>query len=106
MSKGFATKRPVQIEFWRWEGSDSEGHDIVEWIIGNGQGALYIPSQLPDVPPGEVPGSPSSPKILIETLEGPLTASVGDCIIQGVHGEFYACKPDIFLETYKVDTEG
>ena len=27
-------------------------------------------------------------------------ASEGDYIIKGVHGEFYACKPDIFHETY------
>ena len=27
-------------------------------------------------------------------------ASIGDYIIKGVHGEFYACKPDIFHETY------
>lgn len=28
-------------------------------------------------------------------------ASVGDYIIKGVQGEFYACKPDIFLQTYE-----
>ena len=37
----------------------------------------------------------------IFTLEGPLMASVGDWIIQGVHGEFYPCKPDIFHATYE-----
>jgi hypothetical protein len=36
----------------------------------------------------------------IETLEGLMTASYGDFIIQGVKGEFYPCKPDIFLATY------
>lgn len=36
----------------------------------------------------------------IETLEGLMTASYGDYIIQGVKGEFYPCKPDIFLATY------
>lgn len=39
-------------------------------------------------------------KIEIETLEGVMTASIGDYIIKGVHGEFYPCKPDIFLKTY------
>ena len=29
-------------------------------------------------------------------------ASIGDYIIKGVHGEFYPCKPDIFLATYEV----
>lgn len=40
-------------------------------------------------------------KILINTLEGELTASVGDWIIKGVSGEFYPCKPDIFALTYE-----
>lgn len=37
----------------------------------------------------------------IETLEGTMTASVGDYIIKGVNGEFYPCKPDIFERTYE-----
>jgi len=28
-------------------------------------------------------------------------ATEGDYIIKGVQGEFYACKPDIFLQTYE-----
>lgn len=28
-------------------------------------------------------------------------ATEGDYIIKGVHGEFYACKPDIFEKTYE-----
>jgi hypothetical protein len=38
----------------------------------------------------------------IPTLEGEHTASMGDWIIQGVKGEFYPCKPDIFEMTYEV----
>lgn len=41
------------------------------------------------------------PKIEIETLEGPIYASVGDYIIKGVQGEFYPCKPDVFAATYE-----
>lgn len=37
----------------------------------------------------------------IDTLEGVMTASVGDYIIKGVQGEFYPCKPDIFEKTYE-----
>ena len=43
---------------------------------------------------------PENPKLKIETLEGVMEASVGDYIIKGVKGEFYPCKPDIFLATY------
>lgn len=38
----------------------------------------------------------------IKTLEGLMIASIGDYIIKGVKGEFYPCKPDIFLATYEV----
>lgn len=37
----------------------------------------------------------------INTLEGVMNASVGDYIIRGVNGEFYACKADIFKKTYE-----
>lgn len=39
----------------------------------------------------------------IKTLEGSMTANPGDYIIKGVKGEFYPCKPDIFLITYEVE---
>jgi hypothetical protein len=37
----------------------------------------------------------------IKTLEGMMEATPGDYIIQGVKGEFYPCKPDIFAATYE-----
>ena len=39
--------------------------------------------------------------ITIPTLEGDMDASFGDWIIKGVEGEFYPCKPDIFVQTYE-----
>ncbi|CAL4858182.1 hypothetical protein BRC2024_KWYBBTRE_CDS_0079 [Acinetobacter phage vB_AbaM_AB-Navy-v2] len=38
----------------------------------------------------------------IETLEGTMTASLNDYIVQGVNGEYYPCKPEIFDKTYDV----
>lgn len=40
--------------------------------------------------------------IKIETLRGTVTASKGDWIIKDVDGEFYPCKPDIFIKTYEL----
>lgn len=37
----------------------------------------------------------------IPTLEGTMEARKGDFIIQGVNGENYPCKPDIFAKTYE-----
>lgn len=39
--------------------------------------------------------------IVIETLEGDMTADFGDWIIKDVQGEFYPCKPEIFEKTYE-----
>ena len=39
--------------------------------------------------------------LLIETLEGVHRADEGDWIIQGVAGELYPCKPEIFARTYE-----
>lgn len=37
----------------------------------------------------------------IKTREGTMRGDVGDWIIQGVKGELYPCKPDIFEATYE-----
>lgn len=39
--------------------------------------------------------------IHIPTLEGVMTAQMGDFIIKGVQGEFYPCRGDIFEMTYE-----
>ncbi len=53
--------------------------------------------------PFEQQGSiyPLAGALCITTLEGSLTVSNGDWIIQGVKGELYPCKPDIFAATYE-----
>lgn len=44
---------------------------------------------------------PEDGTILIKTLEGEMVGQPGDWIIQGVKGELYPCKPDIFAATYE-----
>lgn len=46
-------------------------------------------------------GERGSGGLAIHTLEGVMTASIGDWIIRGVKGELYPCKPDIFEATYE-----
>ena len=41
-------------------------------------------------------------QIYISTLEGQMTASLGDWVIRGVKGEMYPCKPNIFFATYEI----
>jgi hypothetical protein len=38
----------------------------------------------------------------IKTLEGTMRGDYGDYIIQGVNGEVYPCKPDIFEKTHEL----
>lgn len=44
--------------------------------------------------------------LFIQTLEGVHKVSWDDWIIQGVRGELYLCKPDIFDATYEDEKEG
>mgnify|MGYP000887914126 FL=1 len=49
--------------------------------------------------------NPSKPVLKIKTLEGVMSANIGDYIIKGVKGEFYPCKPDIFEMSYEAIEE-
>jgi hypothetical protein len=75
-------KRPVVIEAILWDGSNC---DDVFAFLGYDH----------DAHDDEID------YVYIETLEGVMTATVGDWIIRGVKGEFYPCKPDIFEATYE-----
>lgn len=90
-------KKPVVIEGMQFDGSVNTGTAIVDWITESGEKASYH-KHLMD---GDLIAHPD-PYLLIETLEGRMTASVGDWIIKGVNGEFYPCKPEIFEKTYEV----
>lgn len=39
--------------------------------------------------------------IVVHTLEGKMGCEEGDYIIQGVKGELYPCRGDIFKQTYQ-----
>ena len=90
-------KKPVVIEaFQMTEGRRANNAEWPNWMhqawqIGRGkEGALY--------PTGEGTGNGT---LSIGTLEGQHLVSWGDWIIQGVKGEIYPCKPDIFAATYE-----
>ena len=40
--------------------------------------------------------------LMIETLAGELRANIGDYIIKGLRGDFYPCKPDVFVKMYEL----
>lgn len=71
-------KKPVVIQAVKWTGSNQQELASFMGVVGTCAG-----------------------KVEISTLEGVLTASVGDWIIKGVKGEFYPCKSDIFDAAYE-----
>ena len=44
-------------------------------------------------------------RLFIHTKEGVMAASPNDWIIQGLKGEFYPCKPDVFEASYELVEE-
>lgn len=86
-------KKPVIIEAFRYDGDliRSDGQYVPEWAPkAYEDGTMYY---------GELDGQPG--ELFVKTLEGDHHVSVGDYIIQGVNGELYPCKPDIFEKTYE-----
>ena len=77
-------KKPVEIQAWRVR-------NVVELTIP-------VPIQAA-IARGDVAIGPVG--LSIKTLEGTMTAGLDDWIIQGVSGELYPCKPDIFAATYE-----
>ena len=49
--------------------------------------------------------NPLKREVAIYTLEGIMTAVVGDWLITGVKGECYPCKPDIFELIFELTYE-
>ena len=76
-------KKPVVIEAVQWTGKKGNLLEVTQLNTGT-----RIIEKNGD-------------SLLIPTLEGDMTASLGDWIIQGVSGEIYPCKPDIFELTYE-----
>ena len=83
-------KKPVVIDAFHV----GSGNDVPEWLLAGLQSGEVVQAV------GVVhPGNPNAYEI--HTLEGRMITQHGDWIIQGVKGELYPCKPDIFEATYE-----
>lgn len=82
-------KKPVVIEATVWDGTE--------------EGCARVAQAFPQI---QTLGKTSHPDTgvsywKIGTLEGGHEVTKGDWIIQGIKGELYPCKPDIFVATYE-----
>lgn len=81
MGYRYYTKKPVMIRAEQYTGDTTEltyefGRSVSRSIAG---GSCFI-----------------------STLEGEMECKPGDYIIEGIKGEYYPCKPDIFEATYDI----
>lgn len=75
-------KKPVVIEAVKWE----PGFEPTPWFVDAfTNGVLRARGSV----------------LLIKTLEGVVQAKDGDYIVQGVEGELYPCRANIFHKTYE-----
>lgn len=93
-------KKPIVISAFQM--TQTRRRDNSEWPIwlhaawqmeAHEPGSLFCVDEDGMVGPGD--------KLCITTLEGVHAVSWGDWIIQGVQGELYPCKPEIFDATYE-----
>lgn len=94
----FYKKRPVIIDANEWTGGRDSARDIIGWAFHHDVQVTYHEGDWVSIKEVDtwVPEH-----LKIDTLEGVMTAQVGDFIIRGVQNEFYPCKPDIFWQTYE-----
>ena len=89
-------KKPVVIEAFqmtkerRWDNSEWPEFLHLAWNKDHSEGALWIDND-----------DPKREKLVCGTLEGVHRIAWDDWLIQGVKGEIYPCKPDIFEMTYE-----
>lgn len=81
-------KRPIQIQALQF--TDNVSADAIAKWGGS-----------PPISLGIDPADGTCYGIEIETPEGTMIASLGNWVIQGIQGEFYPCRADIFEATYE-----
>lgn len=83
-----AFKKKIEVDVWQMDGK--RGWIVrPDWVLNAEEsGALYYDEEFQ--------------QWRIETLEGVMLAKNGDYLIQGVHGEIYPCKKEIFEESYEI----
>lgn len=97
-------KKPVEVKAFQMTlDAANKTSEWPEWLLAayrrsaGTAGSIWV---------GRAPPSWGIPdEMYISTLEGKMRVNWDDYIIQGVKGELYPCKPDIFHMTYEEATD-
>ena len=84
-------KRPVVVEAVLWNGNNL--NEVISFSTLHQSAFKWTWEEYEEIVKRD--------GLKIFTLEGTMSARVGDWIIRGVKGEYYPCKPEIFEETYE-----
>ena len=87
-------KKPVVIEAFKWTGDRYQKEDP-EWIVEAIKNVIVWFNDI----------GTEKCTMEIKTLEGNHIANRGDYIIQGIQGEIYPCKSEIFDATYEIEVD-
>ena len=88
-------KKPVVVEAMQFTDLDSYLDVVAWWRTGKAKSETLDAHEK-----FEFRGGPTA-LMLINTLEGWMSAQPGDYIIKGTEGEFYPCKPAAFAATFE-----
>lgn len=88
-------KKPVVIEAVKFEYSE-KGIAELRLFCGSALGTTRKDRSLLAIGEAEIGTLEDGVSLTVKHI-----ATEGDWIIKGVQGEFYACKPDIFEQTYE-----
>lgn len=91
-------KKPVVIEAFQM--TEARRQDNAEWPEWLNVAWNKEHDEIGAVFPVDFPNSDGTDQLVIYTLEGLHLVGFGDWIIQGIQGELYPCKPEIFEKTY------
>ena len=89
-------KRPVVVEAMYYDGTEESFNRLFDWMCPSGDA-----SESPVCCGNKEDGSDDFNTLWIDTLEGEEKIRGFYWIIKGIKGEFYACRPDIFGQTYE-----
>lgn len=96
-------KKPVTVEAHQWFRNGDHPDDFADGATVR-EGMLVRYYRTPDLDGDRVCrhcGRTMHDHGWIDTLEGGHVVCPGDWIIEGVKGEHYPCKPDVFEATYE-----
>lgn len=91
-------KKPIEIEAFQMTKERRQNNsEWPSWLHQAWQKDFHEEGSLSCV---DYPNSDGTDRVQIRTLEGVMWVNWSDYIIQGINGEIYPCKPDIFNLTY------